>query len=265
MMRKFETIARKIAQPPGGQNFARLNALGDEPITTSLIANFALSIPAFNYIPAMRQCTLKVQMGLELETALRAVRNSGSPAGREQNASFVEAFFGYDEERRYSGAKLIDSYHGQYRVSRDVSVPTKPTFTILEKGHQVPVILCGWKHLALCEDQIRLWLTILESGLFSYGDYRRSPAEILLFPEEATPFGPVRQPLVIARGDFSLLSDTEMKEQAELYVRAQAAALPLAEQKWKEREQRRRERGEAEPFSDVVMPSHDDLFGGGRS
>ncbi len=45
------------------------------------------------------------------------------------------------------------------------------------------MVLCGWKDFSLTRDQIRLWMTLLESGLFSYSDYRSSPAEVVLFPE----------------------------------------------------------------------------------
>ena len=259
-MRRFDSVARKVCRPPGGHNFARLNVLGDEERTTERISSFALSIPAFNYLPSISQIQTLVQLGLSVETAVNAVLSSGAPAGRVENERFVRAFFAFDELRGYSRARFVDSYVGQYRISRDVNVPTKPTFTVLEKGHQVPIIVVGWKHLDLEHDQIRLWFSLLESGLFSYADYRRSPAEVVFFPEQPSEPEPIRAPFVIKRGDYQLLSEAEMRNQAELYVRAQAAAMPIAEARWLERERRREERERARPSKPAGDQPQDDLF-----
>lgn len=247
---KFDYIKRKVDNPPAAQNFARLNVPGDVPKTASLIVSFALGIPAFNYVTGTTACRDKVALQLSLETALKAVRARGAPAGREHNAEFVEAFFAYDERRGYSKNPFIDSYEGRYLISRDVHVPTKPTFTIFESGKHVPIILCGWKGFGLSRDQIRLWMTLLESGLFSYADYRSSPAEVVLFPQnEIAPGLSARSPLVIHRGDYDLFTEHRMREIAVEYVEAQELALPIVAEKWMERERRRqeKERGEKRP------------------
>jgi hypothetical protein len=241
-MSGFEAVAKKISRPPGAQNCARLNVIGDEAATTNLIAKFAVAIPPFNYIPGMTQCRTHVQLGLELETAKNAVLRSGSPAGRDQNAAFVEAFFQHDKIRGYSRCRSVESFNGEFRLSRDIRVPTKPTFTILENGNLVPVSLCGWKSLPLDRSQIRFWMTMLEEGLYSHTDYKRSPAEVAFFLEEPSDTGPIRSPHIIRRGDYSLFSPSEMREQAELYVRAQTAALPIAKAIWEDRQRRRKER-----------------------
>lgn len=260
-MAGFDAIARKITRPPGAQNCARLNAIGDEHATTSLIAQFALSIPPFNYIPAVKQCKTHVQLGLDVGTAINAVLRKGAPAGRDKNASLVRAFFDYDTIRRYSECLYVDGYDGEYRLSRDVHVPTKATFTILDSGNLVPVTICGWKSLSLDINQIRFWMTMMEIGLYSHSDYRRSPGEVALFLEEKTDVGPVRVPHIIHRGDYDLFSQSQMREQAELYVRAQAAALPIAEAKWIDRERKRTEREtETRPSSPQKNPLHPGLF-----
>lgn len=238
-MSTFDSVIKKITTPPGAQNCARLNVVGDEAATTNRIAKFALGMPAFNYQPGTVQCRTHVNMPLAVGTAVHAVMNSGAPAGREQNAAFVRAFFAFDEVRGFSRCRVVDGYAGEYRLSRELRVPTKPTFTILENGQLVPVTVCGWKSLPLDNSQMRLWMTMLESGLYSHADFRHSPAEIVFFIEEQTDEGPMRVPLTIRRGDYSLFSESEMREQAELYVRAQAAALPIAEAAWLERERKR--------------------------
>ncbi len=240
-MTGFAAIAKRISNPPGAQNFARLNVMGDEAETTNLIARFATSVIPFNYNSGLKQCQTHVQLGLTVDTAVAAVLQCGAPMGRSENAALVRAFFDYDAERAYSKSLCVDSYLGDYRISRDVRVPTKPTFTILEGGRLVPVTVCGWKSLPLNVEQIRFWLTMMEDGLYSHSDYRTSPAEILLFIEHLTEYGKVRRPFLIKRGDYELLSPALMREQADLFTRAQAAALPIAEARWNEQQERRKQ------------------------
>jgi hypothetical protein len=251
---KFSSIKKKIQTPPAAQNLVRLIDINDELKTTMNVANFALSIPSFNYLSGTKMCIDRVRMRLDEDTALAAVERSGAPAGRSHNSDFVKAFFEYDRTRGYSDQRHIDSYHGQYRVSRDINVPTVPTFTIIENGKQVPVVLCGWKDLRLEESQLKMWITMLESGLFSYGDYRHSPSEVLIFPEDEKL---MRQPLLIERGDIECFSDTEMREIVAMYARAQEAAMPIAEAKWYDREQvrKQKERETYDPSAAVDEPN----------
>lgn len=257
---KFEDVIRKIDRPPAAQNFSRLNEPGDVAKTADRIVSFALGMPAFNYEPSMKACRDKVQFNLAEETALLSVRRSGAPAGRESNASFVEAFYAYDDERGYSKAKLAPSYDGSYRISRSVRVPTRPSFTIYENGRHVPIILCGWKALSLSHEQMRLWLTLLESGLFSYGDYRHSPAEILIFPEQKIGKFSSRTPLRIGRGDYDLFSNSEMNEIASAFIAAQELAAPIAKAKWDERESKRPRPSPSTAQEGGYEEDHPDLF-----
>ena len=252
---KFENVARKIDRPPAAQNFSRLNEPGDVHKTASRIVSFALGMPAFNYEPGNKACRDKVQFNLNLETARHSVLNCGAPAGRESNESFVEAFFAFDEERGYSRAQFEASYEGRYLISRAVHVPTKPTFTVYENGELIPVILCGWKSIPLNAEQIRLWMTLLESGLFSYSDYQRSPAEVVIFPENQFGKESARRPLVIRRGDYELFSETRMREIAVEFVQAQELALPIARNQWEERERRRTASEESAPSNDARKPN----------
>lgn len=239
---KFEQVEKKVERPPAAHNVARLLDPESESQTIVNIAKFAVSIPAFNYLGAQTVIRDRVALGLGLETAVRTVRKAGAPAGREQNEALVRGFFSYDDMRKYSDARLVESYQGQFKISRDISVPTSPTFTILEKGKQIPVVLCGWKTFNLRRDQIRAWLSMLESGLFSFADYRTSPWEVLLFPEQDTAEGLVRCPRVIRPGEYNLLNASELRDLAAMYARAQKEAMPLAREIWEKREVARKER-----------------------
>jgi hypothetical protein len=259
----FERIERKIERPPSAHNVAGLLDPSCELKTTNNIAKFAVSIPSFNYVSGITVCKDRVALGIDLKTGLNAVATSGSPAGREQNASLVRAFFDYDSLRGYSKLRVIDGYDGQFKISRKISVPTVSTFTVLEHGKQVPVVVCGWKKFPLRRDQIRAWVTMLDSGLFSYADYRNSPWEILLLPESEGGCG--RSPLLIHRGEYELFSESDMRELAAMYARAQIAAMPIAREIWERRELKRRERESAEPYSPIseIAPAISDLFAHG--
>lgn len=257
---EFNRIERKIERPPAAHNVAGLLDPSCEIKTTNNIARFAVSIPAFNYISGMTVCKDRVALGIDLETGLKAVENAGAPAGREQNASLVRAFFEYDKDRGYSKLRVVDSYEGQFRISRKIWVPTIPTFTVLEHGKQVPVVACGWKKFSLRRDQIRAWLTMLDSGLFSYADYRKSPWEVLLLPECEDGGG--REAVCIRPGEYELFSESDMRELAAMYARAQIAAMPIAREIWERREVKRRERdrSEAPSTKSEIDPTIRDLF-----
>lgn len=259
-MAGFDSVKRKVMRPPSAQNWTRLNAFGDLEKTTMLIAKFALGIPAFNYIPGVGACKHKVELGLDLDTAVKSVRRSGAPAGRGSNESLVRAFYEYDEERQYGAGGFAESFDdGAFRVSRQVRVPTKPTFTIRQSGLLCPVLLCGWQDFPFDETHTRLCMTVLELGLFSFADYRRSPAEVVLFPLEGQGNERCRAPQVIRRGDYQSLPEKQLREQSELYVEAQTAALPIAEQVWREREEKR-QREQAPQGDAFVFIDESDLF-----
>lgn len=239
---KFEQVERKVVNPPAAHNVARLLDTQSEIKTTENIAKFAVSIPAFNYLPGLAVIRDRVSLGLELETAVKTVQKTGAPAGRAQNEALVRAFYKYDETRGYSGLRVLDSYKGQFKISREIAVPTQPTFTILEKSKQVPVVLCGWKNFSLQTEQIRAWLSMLESGLFSFADYRTSPWEVVILSEHQSLAGSLRKPTVIGPDHYQLFTTNDLRELAAMYARAQKAAMPLARALWQQREEARVER-----------------------
>lgn len=253
----LETVLRKVANPPAPQNWVRLIAPGDLLHTAKNIASFALGVPEFNYQVGAKMCHDRVRNKLELATALKACARFGAPAGREQNANFVKAFYAFDERRKYSEAKYFESYNGFFPISRSVKIPTKPAFTVIEDRQQVPVVLCGWKSVPLDYGQRKIVSTVYESGLFSYGPYRHSPGEIVFFPEFETDDGIVRVPEVWRRGEFGLMSPAEIRDLLEFYAQAQEEAIPIIRERWDEKEKRRREKdaleGQVEPAEQPVL------------
>lgn len=256
----LERVLAKVANPPAPQNWVRLIVPGDLVHTSKKIASFALGVPEFNYVVGTKMCHDLVRNQLELDTAIKACERYGAPAGREQNADFVRAFYAYNERRKYSDGRYFDSYNGFFPIARETKMPTKPAFTVIENKKQVPVVLCGWKSVPLDFGQRRIVSTVYESGLFSYGPYRHSPGEIVFFPECETEEGLQRFPEVWRRGEFGLLTVGEIKDLLEFYALAHEAAIPLIRDKWAEKERRGRERGE-EDQPDGGRPSLQiDLF-----
>ncbi len=259
---KFEQVEKKIQNPPAAHNVARLLDPESETKTTLNIARFAVSIPSFNYLVADAMIKDRVSLKLELDTAVAATRTKGSPAGRDQNEALVRAFFAYDEVRGYSEARVVDPYKGSFRISRSIKVPTSSTFVILEHGKQVPVVICGWKSFSLNREQIRVWVSMLDSGLFSFADYLDAPWEIVLFPEQDTSEGGIRFPKIIRPGDYAVMRPSDLAELSAMYARAQKAAMPIAREMWEKRERARKEK-EA-PRVEVPLPfdppAHGDLF-----
>jgi hypothetical protein len=258
----FEQVEKKIQNPPAAHNVARLLDPSCELKTTQNIARFAVSIPSFNYLTAEAMIKDRVSLKLELETAIIASRTKGAPAGRTHNEALVKAFYAYDEVRRYSDARVVDPYQGSFRISRSIIVPTRPTFVVLEHGKQVPVVVCGWKNFSLQREQIRVWVSMLDSGLFSLADYLDSPWEIALFPEQDTSDGAIRFPKIIRPGDYAPLRPSDLAELSAMYARAQKAAMPLAREMWEKRERTRKEKEApmVEVPSPFEHPLHGDLF-----
>jgi hypothetical protein len=107
-------------------------------------------------------------------------------------------------------------------------------------------VLCGWKTVPLDFAQRKIISTVYESGLFSYGAYRHSPGEIVFFPEFETEQGLRRFPEVWRRGEFGLLSSSEIKDLLEFYALAQEQAVPIIHEKWAQKERKRQEKEKLE-------------------
>ncbi|MDO9487662.1 MAG: hypothetical protein Q7J32_04750 [Sphingomonadaceae bacterium] len=258
-MKSLDTVLAKLDRPPAAQNWVRLNEFGDELKTAKRIADLALGMPPFNYIPSIVAIADAIRIGLARETAIKMVERAGAPAGREQNAAVVRAFYEHDEVRGYSRLKTVDNYQGYFLISREIRVPMRPAVTVIDKGHQVPVIFCGWKSVPLDLNQRRLLMTVLENGLFSFTDYMDSPGEVVFYPEGESFKGErQREPEVWHRGDYQLLSNAELREQVASYMQARELARMIIAQRWAQKRERQRD----EQVPAVVEPSHPDLFKG---
>ena len=210
MARDKRELLRRLDRPPAGHNWVRF--VWDSPEKTAkAILSFLKGIPPFTYRPGSRAIKDRVELGIDLATAVKLVTEHGPPAGRLQNREFVEAFFQYDEVRRYSSSNPVEFENGLFRVSREISVPIAPLSVIRERGKFVPLFACGWSSNPLSVLQRRLLMTIIDDAFLSLTDYQNSPAEILFFPKGFGDEKDKRVPELWTRGDYELLSRHELE------------------------------------------------------
>jgi hypothetical protein len=226
MIDRYMKMLRKLDRPPAGPNWVRF--IRDDPARTAkAILAFAKGQPRFNYQPAYSAIKDRIELAISRETAVRIASERGSPAGRVQNKEFVEAFFEYDEKRKYAASNPIEFETEFFRVSREVLIPIAPLSIIRERGQFVPIFVCGWNSNPLVTTQRRLLMTIYEDAFLSLTDYQNSPAEILFFPKADDGDdgdGPRREPEVWRRGDYALLTKAELDQCVEIFVSARETA-----------------------------------------
>lgn len=257
-IKKLLKVLRKLDNPPAGPNWVRFIHYGDPQKTAKSIVRFAKGQPNFNYRPAYRAVKDRIELGIDISAALRVASKGVAPSGLIQNRELVQAFFYYDDERKYSASNPIGFDLEYFRVSREVTVPIAPLSIIREKGKFVPIFLCGWTSNPLLPVQRRLLMTVYEDAFLSLTDYQNSPAEVLFFPKtENENADKERQPEVWQRGDYELMSKQELDECVEVFILARDSArkVLLAEI---ETLQKRAAAEKGQPAGEVsVMP---DLF-----
>ncbi len=221
-------ILRKLDFPPAGPNWARF-IFDDVAPTAKAMLGFAKGQPSFGYQAGYRAIRDRIELGIDLDTAIKVATSKGAPAGWTQNRELVEAFFGHDKTRNYAAANPIGFDREFFRVSRDVIVPIAPLSVIREKGKFVPVFLCGWSTNPLLLMQRRLLMTMYEDAFFSLTDYQDSLGEILFFPKNeerktADKGENLREPEIWQRGDYDLLSKVELNQCVEIFALARDMA-----------------------------------------
>src|SRR5690606_1321237 len=130
---------------------------------------------------------------------------------------FVQAFCRYEEARRYQATPSYSDFTTYFQIGRELYMPVKPTLVAREAGQLKPIFTFGWKSVPLTLFQRRLLMTILEDAIFSLTDFAESDAEIVFLPENEAG---QRVPEVWHRGDYDLLSETELRNQLEVFLSA---------------------------------------------
>lgn len=224
--------AAKIERPPYAHNWVRYN-YSDLLRTTKALVSFIEGRPQITYAAGMPIIRDRIALRLNRSTALKAAETQGHKKSQPYVREFVEAFLDYDEVRNFSGLPSYDQYVAPYSISKDIRIPVKPLIVISESGVLKPIFVVGWATMPLTLFQRRLLMTILEDAVFSLTDFQNSPGEFLSFPHIRGSNSAKRTPLVWKRGDYSTLPSGQMKEQAEIYLKALADAKEIIARKSK--------------------------------
>ncbi|WP_271896077.1 hypothetical protein [Candidatus Phyllobacterium onerii] len=249
----FKLLA-KLDRPPSAPNWVRF-VHDDVGKTTKSIVSFVKGAPRFTYSPAYAAIRDRIQLGIDLDTAVTVAGRSGAPAGKIQNEELVRTFFNHDQERSYAAFNAVEFGKEWFRVSRDLIVPVSPLSVIRERGRFVPIFVCGWTELKLTELQRRLLVSVCEDAFLSLTDYQNSPAEFLFFPKTDNGTDVGRCAEVWNRGDYRLLSQSELNEAVDIFLQSREAARQLLLQEMAENAERHRHDGPA-----VSVPTPRDLF-----
>lgn len=247
-------LIAKLDRPPSGPNWVRF-VQDDVASTTKSIVSFVKGSPRFTYATGYTAIRDRIQLGIDLETALAVAARSGAPAGWKQNEALIRCFFEHDDDRRYAAHRFVEFDKEWFRVSRDVAVPVSPLSVIIERGKLVPLFVCGWSELNLTNFQRRLLVTICEDAFLSLTDYQSSPAEFLFFPKVDNGVELKRAPEVWNRGDYDLLSDHDLNDAVGIFLTSRDLARQILLKEMAEDAERRRREAPLVP-----PPRPKDLF-----
>ncbi|MEM1132355.1 MAG: hypothetical protein AAGH53_05420 [Pseudomonadota bacterium] len=188
-------------------------------------------MPTVSYVEGLKIIRDLVLGWCDINQAKRAAHELKSSPSRTAVIEFVEAFCQYASTRQYTGVPAFSDFSVSFPIGRELFVPVRPTLVSRENGEFRPTFVFGWKSVPLDDFQRRLLMTILEDAIFSLTDFQNSDAEIIFLPEEDG----VRTPEIWNRGDYALLSETQMRNQMELFLSAREMAYPIIEEWLKSR------------------------------
>lgn len=244
MAKDYAKIIAKLDRPPSGPNWVRFIG-GDVPSTTKSIVSFAKGMIPFTYQTGYAAIKDRIQLGIDLFTAIEMVKRSGAPGGKGPNEELVRAFFAHDYQRGYAAKNSIEFDRGHFLVSKEIQVPVAPLSVIREAGKFLPIFVCGWSAVTLNLMQRRLLVTIYEDAFLSLTDYQDGPAEFLFFPKDSA--SKQRSPEVWQRGDYDQLSGGQLADCVEMFLEARDEARKILMEEWSR--ERERSRTKATPAS----------------
>lgn len=206
----------KLKRPPHVPNWVRYNH-PDTERTAKALVSFVKSAPQHTYEHALQLIHDMLARLLDPAQALTLARQRGRANSRALVEDLLQAFLESGDLERLAGVRVYDEIRERFRISRDISVPVRPVVTLLKDGRLKPIFVVGWKSVPLDRFQIRLMMTILEDALFSHTDFLDAEGEFLLYPQNSQG---QREPMTWRRGDYDLLSSSELQEQMDVFIHA---------------------------------------------
>jgi hypothetical protein len=230
-MSDLEDILQKLKQPPSVPNWTRY-IHDTQARTTRAVAQFALGFPKSALFQVYRIIGDMVSLGTPEVEALKAVALIRNPLVSKLGREIILAFSAYNNEQKLEGIQVFHDLIGYFRVSRDVVVPVKPTFVILEDGRPTPVFFIGWTTLPFSRLQKRLLTTAIDDAILSFGDFAGSHARIICAPRISKIHRVIRS---WSTADYPRLDSLELAQQLEHYSQALVEAVPLITEELKRR------------------------------
>jgi len=259
-MNDLEEILQKLKQPPSVPNWTRY-IHDTQAKTTNAVAQFALGFPKSALFQVYRIIGDMVSFGTPEAEALKAVGLIKNPLVGKLGREIVFAFSAYNKEEKLEGIQVFQELIGYFRVSRDVVVPVKPTFVILENGRPTPVFFIGWTTNPFTRLQKRLLTTAIDDALLSFGDFAGSYAKIICAPRISKVHRVIRS---WSTADYPRLDNIELTRQLEFYSQALVEAVPLITDELNRRAKVAAEKAKRDHSSDrsepSPPPSQEDLF-----
>lgn len=217
-----ESVFKKLDRIPAAPNFVRYN-FDDLTKTLKAYVAFAKGMPTVSYVAGIKIVRDLVLGWTSPEQAMVTARRMKNSPSRIPVVEFVDAFCKYATGRDFQGLPAFSEFATSFAPGRNLFVPVKPTVVSREAGKFRPTFVFGWKSVPLNDFQRRLLMTILEDAIFSLTDFQNSDADIIFLPE----IDGVRQPEVWNRGDYELLSQSQLRDQMELFLSARELAHPI--------------------------------------
>lgn len=224
MSENLESIIKKLKHPPSVPNWARYNHPSVSK-TTRAIVSFALGFPSHALFEVYPVIGDMIAFDTSEANALKAMSKIKSPKVRQLGREIVQAFAGFNRHEKLEGIRIFEDFCGYFRVARDILVPVKPTFIILENDRPTPVFFIGWTSMPFTDRQKRLLTTAIDDAVLSVGDFKGSSARILCAPR---PKGSKSERIIRhwTTEDHPRFSPAELTEQLQFYSEALELAGP---------------------------------------
>lgn len=217
----------KLDRPPAVENWSRTQ-YPEVQKTAKKLFSFLKGGPIWNY-NVTRDCgRYYIEDQIDLGMARKIVESKGSPIGRPYNREAVEALFAYFGENPLDVVRGFDQMVEWFPLGPKIVVPVKPMAVIRHDGGFSPVFLNPWAEIGFDSYQASLYMTVIEESIFRITDFENSSGKIIFLPKhEAVEGGPKRKAVVWERGQFPLLSKTELNDQVRIFLESKRLA-----QKW---------------------------------
>ena len=242
-----DPIFRKLDRIPGAPNFVRYN-FQELVKTTKSYVQFAKGMPTVSYVHGITIIKDLVLGIIDVSQARKAAQKIKDSPSRQPVIEFVDAFCNYAQSRRYKATAAYSDFGTSFTIGRNLYVPVKPTLVAFEDDQLKPIFVFGWKSVPLNTFQRRLLMTILEDAIFSLTDFADSDAEIVFLPQ----VDGVRTPEVWNRGAYELLSESELRNQMEIFLSARESAYPIISDWLKSKKQNKPDK--TKPIDDRNQP-----------